>query len=107
MSTPSYHLIRNSQEGILTRARGWGPTGFGRKLREFRVLRGLTQAQLALATGCHVQTVVKTEGGQAEPAWPLVLLFCAALGVRPDQFTVSPASAGEPKRPRGRPRKEN
>ena len=84
---------------------------------------GLTQAELWERTGCAKNTVARLERGEQEPAWPPVLAFGKALGVSCEAFTgssaVAPrpglgrpakakpaASDGEPKRPRGRPRKE-
>jgi transcriptional regulator with XRE-family HTH domain len=60
---------------------GWPPTGFGARLRALRDQRGWTQAQLAERAGCNSFTVAKTERGEQEPAWPLVLALARALGV--------------------------
>lgn len=64
------------------------PTGFGRRLREAREEKGLTQKQLADTAGTHVNTVARLEREEQEPAWPLVLKFAKALGVDCTTFTV-------------------
>jgi DNA-binding XRE family transcriptional regulator len=60
---------------------GWDATGFGGKLKQVREQAGLSQQELAERTGCNKFTVAKLEQGKQEPAWPLVLAFCRALGV--------------------------
>ena len=97
----------------MTKIGGWGESsGFGLKLAELRKAAGLSRQALAEKVGCHQQTLVKLEAKEkpTEPAWPLVLKICDALGVTPNDFRepVSPPSpkpAPAPKRPRGRPRK--
>jgi transcriptional regulator with XRE-family HTH domain len=90
----------------MTKRGGWPPTGFGERLRQEREKAGLTQAQLAERAGCNVFTVAKTERGEQEPAWPLVLALARALGVDVTAFVPdSPSPADQPKRKRGRPRK--
>ena len=93
----------------------YDPTGFGRRLREVREGKGLTQKQLADAAGVHVNTVARLEREEQEPAWPLVLKFASALGVDCTAFNVTPVAvpATEPsadskptaKKPKGKPKK--
>lgn len=71
---------------------GWEPTGFGEKLKALREKAGLTLAQLGEIAGCHWNTLAKMERGQQEPAWPLVLSLCQALGVDCSAFTQIAAS---------------
>src|ERR1700677_2145088 len=85
----------------MTRAMGdWPPTGFGSSLKRLREAAGMSQQQLAVKTPCSVFTVSKLERGAQEPAWPLVLAFCRALGVTSEAFqpaddTTAPGSAAE------------
>lgn len=88
----------------MTRKGGWEPTGFGPKLKALREKTGLTLNELAEKAGCHWNTLAKLERGEQEPAWPLVLTLCQALGVDCTAFIQEPAGSAEP-RPRGRPRK--
>jgi transcriptional regulator with XRE-family HTH domain len=98
---------------------GWPATGFGARLRVLREGAALTQKDLAEKAGCHPMTLAKLERGVQEPAWPLVLALCRALGVPCEAFL--PVAEGEPpetrqgrqakvkeatppKLPRGRPR---
>ena len=87
----------------MTKQGGWEPTGFGDRLRELRCERGLTQAEIAELTGCHLMTIAKLERGTQEPAWPLVRALCQALKVSCTAFEKQPAAEYEPKR--GRPPK--
>jgi DNA-binding XRE family transcriptional regulator len=72
----------------MTKQGGWPATGFGGRLRTLREAAGLTQQQLADAAECNRFTVAKLERGQQEPAWPLVLALCKALGVPCTEFTA-------------------
>lgn len=90
----------------MTRQGGWPKSGFGAVLRRLREQTEKTQGQLAEDAGCHPQTIVKLEAGSQEPAWPLVLALCKALGVSCEAFRQAeekPAEAPAPKR--GRPKK--
>jgi transcriptional regulator with XRE-family HTH domain len=78
----------------------------GSKLRHLREKAGLTQAQLATSTGMHTLGIAKIERGEWTPGWDTVHALCKALGVRCTAFEgVVEATALEPKRGRGRPRK--
>jgi transcriptional regulator with XRE-family HTH domain len=88
----------------MTKHGGWPATGFGKRLRELREVSGLTQRQLADKAGCHYMTLAKLEQGTQEPAWPLVVALCQALGVSCDAFQQAAGRQREPQsRPRGRP----
>jgi transcriptional regulator with XRE-family HTH domain len=92
----------------MTKQGGWPATGFGRRLKEVREARGLSQQQLADQAGLHLMTVSKLERGVQEPAWPLVLALASALGASCEDFRGAPSpptSAEKPARPRGRPPK--
>jgi transcriptional regulator with XRE-family HTH domain len=85
------------------------PTGFGRRLREVREGKGLTQQQLADAAGTHVNTVARLERGEQEPAWPLVLKFAKSLGVDCTAFNAtgeeSPQADEKPELPKPKKKK--
>jgi transcriptional regulator with XRE-family HTH domain len=68
-------------------------SGFGKRLKRLRRAAGLTQGELAERAGCHKFTIVKLEGGEREPGWPLVLALRAALGVDLAAFTLAPPEA--------------
>jgi len=85
------------------------PAWFAGRLRELREARGLTQEQLAAAAHMARIGIAQLEGNDRWPAWQTVIALCEALGVTPNDFIVEPtkrlaATAGEAKRPRGRPR---
>jgi DNA-binding XRE family transcriptional regulator len=83
------------------------PSGFGPRLKQLREEAGLSQQDLAVKTPCSVFTVSKLERGTQEPAWPLVIAFCKALGVSCEAFQQAEGAA-EPaaeKAGPGRPRK--
>ncbi len=100
------------------------PEWFAGRLRELREAAGLTQQQLADAAGLKLAGVRNLEQGRTYPEWPSVLALCQALGVGCDAFTTEPArqpppgrgrppkataepvGQPEPKRSRGRPRKQ-
>jgi DNA-binding XRE family transcriptional regulator len=65
---------------------GWESTGFGPRLKALREAAGLSQLDLAVKAGCHKITLSKLEQGKQEPAWPLVLAICKALGVTCEAF---------------------
>jgi transcriptional regulator with XRE-family HTH domain len=54
---------------------------FAVKLKEMREAAGMTQAQLAEASGLHVSVVFKIEQGvRADPSWATVKALAKALG---------------------------
>lgn len=79
---------------------GW----FSGRLRELRVLRAWTQAELAEKAGLTQAGIANLEQGRTGPEWSTVIRLCVALGVKCDEFQRPPA-AGE-SRGRGRPMKE-
>ena len=54
---------------------------FGRKLKELREAKGMTQHSLAEASGLHRVQIAKLEGSQHVPSWDTVQALAAALGV--------------------------
>ncbi|HKI30722.1 MAG TPA: helix-turn-helix domain-containing protein, partial [Gemmataceae bacterium] len=59
---------------------------FAERLRELREKAGLTQQQLADASGLPVGSLRNYEQGQREPYWQVVFRLAAALGVRCEAF---------------------
>jgi transcriptional regulator with XRE-family HTH domain len=109
-------------------------TGFAQRLKALREAKGLTQIQLAEAAGLNLHGLTKLEQGVGEPHWPTVLALAYALDCKPNDFigeagesvgieprrgrppkpkgSLVPSSSqdgkpgADPKRPRGRPRKQ-
>jgi len=64
---------------------------FGRRLKELRSLKNMTQAQLAERCGLSVQYLGRVERGQASPSFSVMEQFCAALETEPaNLFLFSP-----------------
>jgi transcriptional regulator with XRE-family HTH domain len=59
---------------------------FAERLRELREKAGLTQQQLADASGLPVGSLRNYEQGQREPYWQVVFRLAAALGVGCEAF---------------------
>ncbi len=66
--------------------KGKAETGFGRRLKELREARGLSQDGLAKLANLAVSGVSKLEQGVAEPHWPTVVSLAEALGCTPSDF---------------------
>ncbi|VTR97853.1 xre family transcriptional regulator : Putative prophage repressor OS=Novosphingobium aromaticivorans (strain DSM 12444 / F199) GN=Saro_3015 PE=4 SV=1: HTH_31 [Gemmata massiliana] len=75
------------------------PTGFGRRLREIREEKGLTQKEIADAAAVHVNTIARLEREEQEPAWPVVLKLAKALGVDCTAFSAPAAAEPVPAEP--------
>jgi transcriptional regulator with XRE-family HTH domain len=58
----------------------------GRRLKEIREIRGLTQGELARKTGLHITTIGNYEIGGREPKAAQVKVLAEALGVRMEGF---------------------
>jgi transcriptional regulator with XRE-family HTH domain len=59
---------------------------FADKLRELRERAGLTQAQLAEASGLPLGSLRNYEQGQREPYWSVLFKLAKALGVSSEAF---------------------
>jgi transcriptional regulator with XRE-family HTH domain len=59
---------------------------FGERLRELRDKAGLTQVQLAEASGLPLGSIRNYEQGQREPYWNVLFKLAAALGVKAEAF---------------------
>lgn len=53
----------------------------------------LTDAALAAKVGCERSMVTKIKLGKATPSLPLAVKLCAELGLPPETFVVTKASA--------------
>ncbi len=76
---------------------------FAERLRELRERAGLTQAQLAEASGLPIGSIRNYEQGQREPYWNVVFQLAGALGVSCEAFSVctgatKPAAEKKPRR---------
>lgn len=61
---------------------------FAERLRELRKRAGLTQAQLASASGVPIGSVRNYEQGQREPYWDVAFRLADALGVSVEAFAA-------------------
>jgi transcriptional regulator with XRE-family HTH domain len=80
---------------------------FGKKLKELRQQRGMTQTQLAEACDIPYGTVRDYEQDKRNPLLANAQILARVLGVSLDVFPAPSETAGRSsgKRPRGRPRK--
>jgi transcriptional regulator with XRE-family HTH domain len=67
---------------------------FAERLRELREKAGLTQTQLAEASGLPLGSIRNYEQGQREPYWAVVFKLAAALGASADAFAVCVDESG-------------
>ncbi len=74
-------------------------SGFAERMRALRERAGLSQAELARASGLTKGAITKLEQGHREPAWATVLAICNALKIPCTEF----APVGDvPERPMGK-----
>jgi transcriptional regulator with XRE-family HTH domain len=78
---------------------------FGERLRELRVEKGWTQADLAERAGVSQRAITQWERSLRQPTWANVIALAGALGVATDAFRTEPAQSAPEKRKAGRPRK--
>lgn len=71
------------------------PETFSKNLRRYRELRGLTQAELALKSGVHRNSIALYEKGSQFPTLEKVAPIAAALGVEETDLFYP----GEPPKP--------
>jgi transcriptional regulator with XRE-family HTH domain len=62
------------------------PAAFGRRLRELRAERGISQDQLARRTGIDSTAVGRFERGAREPRLRSILRLATGLGVKPGRL---------------------
>jgi transcriptional regulator with XRE-family HTH domain len=73
---------------------------FGRRLRELRKSKGMSQEELGEAAGgMKVSAISRLEAGERTPSWETVLALAAALGVTPDAFTEEASEGDQPSAP--------
>lgn len=65
-------------------------TGFGARLREIRLLRGLSQAELAKQTHNLPTTISRYECGEREPSLPILLDIARWLDTDPNYLLGYP-----------------
>jgi transcriptional regulator with XRE-family HTH domain len=78
---------------------------FGKKLHDLREAKGLTQLQLAEATGLHLGTIRNYEQGIRMPTFAAVVKIARALKVKLTAFARCDDVRGTPP-PEGRGRKK-
>ena len=64
----------------------YGIKEFGKKLRHFRMEKGMTIEALAWATDIQTSQVGRIERGEINTSISFVFLFAHALGVKPSDF---------------------
>jgi transcriptional regulator with XRE-family HTH domain len=97
---------------------------FAGRLRELREQTGLSQKELADKANLTTDGVSRLERGDRSPSWETAVALAEALGVevtaflqepaprpqtgrgRPPKTAAAPVEAPQPKRPRGRSRKQ-
>ncbi|MHB8190144.1 MAG: helix-turn-helix domain-containing protein [Ferrimicrobium sp.] len=81
-------MSENTDKGYVIR----GPQSFGMALREFRLGRGVTQAEQAKTSGLHRSYLSELERGSTTDAMRYFVLACRALDleivVRPREGTA-------------------
>ena len=60
---------------------------FGKRLKELRQQKGLSQSELSRRTGIPQNTICRWEKGTTHPNWLAVLSLSRALGVTCEAFT--------------------
>lgn len=67
---------------------------FGRRLRELRTKRRVSQERLALAAGVHRTAVSKLEQGTTDPRLSTILRLARGLNLPPEAFIKALAGTG-------------
>lgn len=68
----------------------------GQKIKELRLLKGLTQEELAERTNLSVRTIQRIESGEVDPRSYTLSLLAEALGVELEEFTRETMLKPEP-----------
>ena len=63
-----------------------GIKAFGKKLREIRLEKGVSQESLAYSTDLHLSQIGRIERGEISTSISFVYLFAKTLGVEPKDF---------------------
>lgn len=64
------------------------PRALGSAVRTIREERGLSQVQLAEATGFMQSWISNVERGRRNPSWSNVVRLAEGLGVRPSELVI-------------------
>lgn len=63
-----------------------GLKAFGKRLKEIRVSKGVTQENLAYSTDLHLSQIGRIERGEIGCSVSFIFLFAQTLGVEPKDF---------------------
>jgi transcriptional regulator with XRE-family HTH domain len=63
-----------------------GLKAFGKKLKEIRIAKGVTQESLAYSTDLHLSQIGRIERGEIGCSISFVFLFAKTLGVEEKEF---------------------
>jgi len=63
-----------------------GIKAFGKRLREIRLEKGVSQESLAYTTDLHLSQIGRIERGEISTSISFVYLFAKTLGVEPKDF---------------------
>lgn len=63
-----------------------GLKAFGRRLREIRIAKGVTQESLAYSTDLHLSQIGRIERGEIGASISFIFLFASVLQVEPKEF---------------------
>jgi transcriptional regulator with XRE-family HTH domain len=75
---------------------------FGQRLQALRLAAGLSQSQLAAATGLPIGSLKNYEQDRREPQWSVVIILAKALGVSTDEAFADIALQPRPPVPKGK-----
>jgi transcriptional regulator with XRE-family HTH domain len=67
---------------VVSHRPGYALAAFGRRVRQLREAKGLTQMKAAAAAGVTVTTVMRMEAGRIAPRIDTVMAVASALGGR-------------------------
>jgi DNA-binding XRE family transcriptional regulator len=89
-------LLASHQRTLARGDRGRRPQDiFGSRVRELRVERSLTQAELGTLAGLKPATLISIENGRHVPTLDTIHELAAALGIQPAAL-FPPPSTGDP-----------
>ncbi len=64
-----------------------GIKAFGKRLREIRLEKGVSQESLAYSTDLHLSQIGRIERGEISTSISFIYLFAKTLGVEPKEFS--------------------
>jgi transcriptional regulator with XRE-family HTH domain/KaiC/GvpD/RAD55 family RecA-like ATPase len=83
---PQVYWIRDHRVTFEEERRPAGPMDLGRRLKEFRTHRGLSQAELAKLVGVTASTISQVESNLIYPSLPALLKMAEVLAVSASSF---------------------